>query len=165
MKRRFSGRTWCIIFVVVVFFGLPTVHVASCFGRTAFALVRADHVELEEFLPEMPFGADSKEVSLQKRELSRAEFWRVAYAVPPVPDGSLFVIKKLCMFDPHHRITVARKNETLLKIDVCFHCSEIRFGGGGVMSFPMFWHGRLLTLFQRYGIPDRGDGYHSLRNI
>ena len=89
----------------------------------------------------------------------------VAAAVPPVPDASLHVIvlKSLCTFAPHHRITAKRNNQLTLQVDVCFDCSEMRFGTGSVRLFPLFWRRRLLSLFERCGLPNRD--YAALRDL
>lgn len=160
MARRWSRRL--LIFLLVLFVGIPTVLVLFHFAVMAFYITRAREVRLEEFSPALPV-VTPQELVLQRRVVPRSEYWRVALAMPPAPDASSYVFEILC-YDPHHRIIVTSPDGTAHEVEICFHCRKMRVNSPWIGGTPLVWQRTLLSLFERYGMPERSsEEYSNLR--
>jgi hypothetical protein len=160
MFRRWSRRV--LIFLIVLFVGIPTLLTVYHFGRTACYLFGSREVRVEEFCPALPPIASS-DIVLQSRVLPRSEYWRVALAMPPVPDASVYVIQIMC-YDPHHRITVTNSRGKTHQVEVCFECLKMRYDSPWVGGIPIIWQRTLRSLFEHYGMHERSsEEYSKLR--
>jgi hypothetical protein len=162
MFRRWSRRI--LIFLPILFIGIPTLLTVFHFGRTAFYLLSSSEVRLEEFCPALPPIASS-DIVLQSRVLPRSEYWRVAVAMPPVPDASAYIIEIMC-YDPHHRVVMRNSRGNTHQVEICFECLKMRYDSPWVGGIPLIWHRTLRSFFEHYGMRERStEEYSKLRRI
>ncbi|MBA3963234.1 MAG: hypothetical protein H0X40_15225 [Chthoniobacterales bacterium] len=112
-----------------------------------------------EFTPAVPFAAQ-QEIVLRRRIIPRTDYWRVALSMPPAPDASNYLLEIMC-YDPHHRIIITSRDGTAHEVEICFNCQKMRVDSPWVGGIPLVWQHTLLSLFQRYGMPERSSGEYS----
>ena len=63
--------------------------------------------------------------------------------------------QKYCASVAHHRIEIDRGDATVLRIEICFHCGELRIDDQRVRSLPLGWDSNLREFITSIGLhPD-----------
>lgn len=157
MSRRWLRQL--LILVLVIFVAIPTVLAVSTFARMAFYISGARELRLEEFNPALPVAAPQQSL-LQRRIITRGDYWRVVLAMPPVPDASTYVLQIMC-YEPHHRIIVISRDGTAHEVEICFLCRKMRVDASAIGGTPFVWQYTVQSLFAHYGMPERSVGEYS----
>ena len=76
-------------------------------------------------------------------------------ALSPARDyGSLEAL--LCIFEPHHRIEIQRKDHSIYSIEICFICGQLSVNGQNERIFPVGWGSSLSTFISSLSLHPNG---------
>lgn len=112
-----------------------------------------EHSNELDFVPRQKTGY--REEIFQQLDLSPGQASALRRALPLAPDfsGSVF---QACAFEDHHRIEIISSSGAIFRLDLCFHCGELRIDEGDQQIMPGGWDRSLKKFFTDLGM--RPDG-------
>ncbi len=111
-----------------------------------------EHSNLLDYLPQD--GTFHEEKIYTRVVLDEAQIAQLKKALPLAFDYSA-TRKSGCVFEPHHRIEITRKDNSVFIIEICLYCGDLDLGEGPRM-LPEGWGTSLRTFFSSLSM--RPDG-------
>jgi len=167
-KKKSGCRRGCMSFgclpflaLAIFFIGIPTWKAIEGWWTIRSALANAQSVKLVHYNPYSHISmTPGSEIIYGTKDISRAEFSKITWAFPPVPDYGMPSDPWNCTFDPHHKIVItdAAGRQTVIK--VCFLCDHVQIGENGeIFCTPFLWRPLLHKFFDDEGLPYTPDRY------
>ena len=102
---------------------------------------------------DLPFDPEEKyeEKIFRSLTLSADQISQLRRALSASLDYSL-TVATACIFVPHHRVEITRKDDGVTVLEICFQCGEIRLDGGESRIMPKGWKSSLQSFVISLGM-------------
>lgn len=122
---------------------------------TATAVRITEHSNEWDFIPPKLNGF--KEEIFIQRNLTPKEIENLKQAFGLSLDFTSPHVGSACAFQDHHRIEAIQPDLSIFRLDVCFHCGEIRINNGQKRGMPLGWASSLRRFFRQMGMKPNGN--------